>query len=82
MDKMIERIHNALDEAGYTLPSWRIRIVSREMIRNRYGQVTDHAEYVVDTYKYRCRKPCQRLYLTINDVRQHLVMDKVRYADY
>jgi len=76
-----KKLHEAFDEIGVTLPNWRIKITNKELIRNRYGQWTDYATLTVDIYKYRCRKPTQRRYLTVNTVKGYIDLERSTYIN-
>jgi len=82
MNEYSERIKEVFDDQGISLPNWRIQIVSREPIRNRYNQVTDYETFAVDIYKYKCRKPIQRRILVINTVRKHIDLSNSTYINY
>jgi hypothetical protein len=57
-------LHNRFDEAGITLPEWRVKIVGREIIGR-----SDWAWLYVDIYKKHKHKPCQHRKLAYNVVR-------------
>ena len=69
------KIHSALDELGYTLPNWRIKIINRDIIH----VCTDLSQITIEVYKFRCHKPCQRLIIIYNEVRQCIYTDHISY---
>jgi hypothetical protein len=74
--------HDALDAEGYSLPNWKVKIIDREVIRNRYGQITDYETFTVYIYKPRCRKPLQCHYFKVNTVKNTFWFENCSFFDF
>jgi hypothetical protein len=74
--------HEVFDEEGYSLPSWKVKIIKREPIINRYGQKTDYHKFTVYIYKPKCRKPLQCHYLNVNIVRKSFSLERSSFINF
>lgn len=75
MTEFEQNIFDVFIDRGITLPDWRIKIASKEIIKN-----SDYARVLVEVYKPRKRKPCIVWDLCVNFVREQINWDHSTFA--